>query len=171
MKKIITLFTIFMALNSFTVVTYSQNITFIKDVRITYDLNSPTDIENQEIINYTQEDFQNLCRIIEAEAGIETIQGKIAVGNVIINRVLDERFPNSITEVVFAKNQFSPVSNGSIYNIPSEDSIKAAKLVLEGETTPESKNAVFFWADYVNKNNWIWTREITGKIGTHYFGK
>lgn len=127
--------------------------------------------EKLPIINYTEEEFNLLCRLIEAEAKGESYQGKIAVANVVINRVKDSRFPNTITNVIYAPRQFSPVSNGAIYNIPSEDSVNAATAALYGEVQPEAKDAFYFWAKYVKKSNWIWTRQLTGIIGNHCFGR
>ena len=123
------------------------------------------------VINYTAEEFNLLCRLIEAEAKGESYQGKIAVANVVINRVKDSRFPNTITNVIYAPRQFSPVSNGAIYNTPSEDSVNAATAALYGEVQPEAKDAIYFWAKYVKKSNWIWTRQLTGIIGNHCFGR
>lgn len=125
----------------------------------------------QKIVELTEEEFNLLCRIIEAEAKGEPYEGKIAVGNVIINRMNNELFPNSLTDVIYAPRQFSPVANGSINNIPSEDSISAANAVIYGEVMPEAEQALYFWATYVNKSNWVWTREKLGIIGNHCFGK
>ena len=133
------------------------------------------DVEEQKkqpIIKYTEDEFHLLCRIIEAEARGESFEGKKAVGNVVINRVLHKSFPNTITDVIYAPRQFTPAMNGIIDTItPSEDSIKAANAVLYGETQPESEDAVYFWGCYIDKSSWMWTRTMTGQIGNHCFGK
>ena len=59
-------------------------------------------------------------KIVQAEAGICDERGRILVANVIMNRVRDKRFPNSVTEVVYQRGQFSPVSDGRINQV--EDS-------------------------------------------------
>ena len=64
--------------------------------------------------SYSPEDYRVLLRIVQAEAGGCDIKGKILVANVILNRVASEEFPDTITEVVYEKRQFSPVSDGSI---------------------------------------------------------
>lgn len=124
------------------------------------------------IINYTEEEVTLLARVIEAEARGESYEGKVAVGNVVINRVLSDKFSyaNSITSVIYAPGQFSTVANGSINNNPSEDSINAAKEVLY-RNYDNSNGALYFWATYVPKTSWIWTRTIVNQIGNHYFGK
>ena len=60
------------------------------------------------------EELKLLANIIYCEAGSESYVGKVAVGNVIMNRVKSASQPNTITEVVYAKGQFSPVRNGSL---------------------------------------------------------
>lgn len=81
---------------------------------------------------YKDEDIYWLSRIIYAESGNQPLKGKLAVGNVVLNRVNSSRFPNTIKGVIFQKNQFSPVSNGTIYRSPSTESVIAAKLCLDG---------------------------------------
>lgn len=152
------------------VINITNQITVIDDMMINEEKEEKKE-EKLPIINYTEEEFNLLCRLIEAEAKGESYQGKIAVANVVINRVKDSRFPNTITNVIYAPRQFSPVSNGAIYNTPSEDSVNAATAALYGEVQPEAKDAIYFWAKYVKKSNWIWTRQLTGIIGNHCFGR
>ncbi len=81
---------------------------------------------------YNADDLYWLSHIINAESGNQPLSGKMAVGNVILNRVRDSRFPGSIYGVVFQKNQFTPAATGSIYKTPNAESILAAKLCLDG---------------------------------------
>lgn len=78
-----------------------------------------------------------LAAIIYCEAGNEPYEGMLAVGSVVLNRVRDSRFPNTITEVVYAPGQFTPVQSGrfalSIENgLVSEQAKQAAAEVLAG---------------------------------------
>lgn len=66
---------------------------------------------------YNEKDYNTLCRIVEAEAGGEDTVGKIMVANVILNRVAHSKFPDTVTEVVYASGQFSPVSSGKINRV------------------------------------------------------
>jgi len=98
---------------------------------------------------YDDSDLYWLSHIIEAEAGVESFEGKIAVGNVIVNRMNDPEFPDTIYDVIFDKRfgiQFSPAFSGRIYNNPGADSIAAAKIVLEGITVIE--DAMYFQPSY-----------------------
>ncbi len=83
---------------------------------------------------YEETDVYWLSRMIYAEAGGQQLKNQIAVGNVILNRVNDDRFAgqNNVYDVIFAKNQFDVVINGMIYMEPDEAAVIAAKLALEG---------------------------------------
>ena len=82
-----------------------------------------------------------LSRIIHQESGNQILDGKIAVGNVVMNRVNSPLFPDNIYDVLTQKNQFSPASTLSKWT-PNSESELAAKLVLDGaQVVP---NALFF---------------------------
>lgn len=107
-----------------------------------------------------------LSRIINAESGNQILDGKIAVGNVVMNRVNSQLFPNTIYDVLYQKNQFSPASNGNLKKTPNSDSVLAAKLVMDGaQVVP---NALFFSragvSCYASKN-----RPYITTIGAHAF--
>lgn len=118
------------------------------------------------------EDLYWLSRIIHAEAQGESYEGKVAVGNVIINRVNSSKFPNTIKGVVFDKQdgytQFSPVIDGTIYNSPDAESIKAATEVLNGARPVGS--ALYFLNPRKSTNFWITqNRKLMKTIGLHDF--
>ena len=93
--------------------------------------------------SFTDEDYNNLLKIVEAEAGINDVNGKMMVANVILNRVASQRFPNTISGVIFARGQFSPVRNGRFYQVKVKDStIEAVERALNGEDN--SRGALFF---------------------------
>lgn len=100
--------------------------------------------------HYNYDDLYWLSRIITAESRNQPLKGKIAVGTVIMNRVESPKFPDTIHDVIFSGIQFSPVQNGSIYNAPSEESVIAAKLVLDGAR--EAGDSLFF--NRVGLNSW-----------------
>lgn len=83
---------------------------------------------------YNETDIYWLSRVIYAEAGNQSLEGQIGVGNVVLHRMADESFAgqNTVYDVIFAKNQFEVVINGMIYMEPSESAQIAAKLALEG---------------------------------------
>lgn len=140
-----------------------------KNVEITLD-GHETPISSIDT-TYTDDDLIWLGRIIHAESEGEPMSGKIAVGNVILNRVESPFFPNTIYGVIFDNTyaiQFEPVSNGSIYNTPGEDSIKAAKHALSG--TELVGNCLYFFNPKKAGSSWISkNREYYTTIQNHDF--
>ena len=120
---------------------------------------------------YLSEDVLWLSRLIYAEAGGESLEGKIAVGNVVMNRVVDESFPDSVKDVIFDRRygiQFTPAYSGSIYNEPSEECIIAAKLALEG--TKVVGECLYFTAAWAASDSWVArNREFYGQIENQLF--
>jgi spore germination cell wall hydrolase CwlJ-like protein/uncharacterized protein YoxC len=80
---------------------------------------------------------QLLAAIIECEAGGESYEGKIAVGNVVMNRVASNRYPNTIAEVLYQRSQFTPVTSGRFVLVLSRGAngacTQAAQDVLNGK--------------------------------------
>ena len=122
---------------------------------------------------YNGTDLYWLSRIISAEARGEPLLGKIAVGNVVLNRKASPSYPNTVYGVMFDRKhgtQFSPVSYGTIYNTPTSESIIAAKICLEGYTL--SNEILFFVNPKYATSNWISNnRPFAFRIGNHYFFK
>ncbi len=120
---------------------------------------------------YRDDEVFWLARIISAEAQGEPMNGKIAVGNVVLNRVRSSAYPNTIYGVIFDKKygvQFSPVANGTIYNTPTPDSIIAAKMCLEGYSL--SSEILYFVNPKVAPNSWIaQNRSYAFTVGNHAF--
>lgn len=82
----------------------------------------------------SQDDYQVLLQIVQAEAGVCDDKGKILVANVILNRVKSGEFPNSVRSVVYEPSQFSPVSNGSINSAKvTADTMQCVDRALAGE--------------------------------------
>lgn len=120
---------------------------------------------------YKSDEVLWMARIIHAEASGEPFNGKIAVGNVVLNRVRSPQYPNTIYGVIFDRKhgtQFSPVSFGTIYNTPSAESVIAAKICLEGYSLSES--ALFFMNPRLATTSWIaQNRPYLFTIGNHLF--
>ena len=120
---------------------------------------------------YGEDEVFWLARIITAEAGGESLLGQIAVGDVILNRVRSSAFPNTIYGVIFDRRygvQFSPVSNGTIYNTPTYTARLAAQICLEG--TSLSDNAMYFLNPRTAHSHWIENnRKYVYTIGGHDF--
>ena len=121
--------------------------------------------------SYDAQDLYWLSRVISAESRGESLEGQIAVGNVVLNRVRSAEFPDSIQGVVFDSKdgvQFEPVSNGSIYDAPTARAVLAAKAALAG--TDIVGNCLYFYAPALSQGTWIKNnRTYYTTIGCHRF--
>lgn len=119
-----------------------------------------------------RDDIFWLGRIIHAEAAGEPYIGKVAVGNVVMNRVNSNQFPNTIYGVIFEYfqgiPQFSPVQDGTIYNNPSSESLKAAEEAYFG--SKPVGDALYFFNPKKAAGTWIVkNRQYITTIGNHAF--
>lgn len=100
---------------------------------------------NKTPISYDTSDLAMLAAIIECEAGNQSYEGKLAVGSVVVNRVNSPRFANSISGVIYASGQFTPVASGRFTIVLSRGAsascVQAAQEVLNGNVTI---NALYF---------------------------
>lgn len=115
---------------------------------------------------------------IYREAGHEPFEGKVAVAQVTLNRVVHPGFANDICGVVYEKTkaikvicQFSWYCDSTHRNRPlglgyQESYEVAKKVLLEGFRLSSMKHALYYHADYVNPN---WGKQKIAKIGTHIF--
>jgi N-acetylmuramoyl-L-alanine amidase len=116
--------------------------------------------KNEYVIDLSNKDIEILQRIVEAEATGEDMKGKMLVANVILNRVKDKDFPDTIKGVVFQKDggtyQFSPIKDNRYWTVKiSKDTAKAVDRVMKGED--DSKGALYFSArSRANKNSMRW---------------
>lgn len=111
-----------------------------------------------------------LPQIIHAEAYQQPMAGLIGVGNVVMNRMESEKFPNSISGVIFDREhviQFEPVENGSIKAEPDERAYVAACLCLEGFNTVGDS---LFFVNPAYGSYWFDTElQLSYVIGNHNF--
>lgn len=105
-----------------------------------------------EAVCFSESESYMLMKIAMSEAEGESTEGKALVMLVVLNRVLNPSFPDSIQEVIFQKNQFTPVLNGRYDRCePDEDCYKALELITGGWN--ESDGALYF-ESCSNSDNW-----------------
>ncbi len=114
------------------------------------------------------QEFDLLARIIHGKSQGEPYKGKVAVGAVVINRVLSPRFPPTINEVIYQEGQFSPVEAGAYLLPPSEKSQQAAREALAGED-PTQGALYFYNPDRARDAGWVQYKETLVRIGNHLF--
>ena len=120
---------------------------------------------------YDQEDLLWIARIVRHESGNQPLDGKVAVANVIINRMSSPAFPDTAEEVIYDNRngvQFVKRSSKSILKEPSEQCYLAAKLALEGyETAPD---CFYFASNTVAKTCWAGrNRQVYAVFGGHTY--
>ena len=116
---------------------------------------TPTVYYEEVGVNVSDEEIEILERIVQAEAGGSGYDGMLAVANVVLNRVKSERFPNTVTDVVFANRQFTPISDGRYYTVEVsdtarqvvEDALNGARLIGE--------DALYFCTPTANGKGWF----------------
>ena len=110
-----------------------------------------------------------LARAISGEARGEPYEGQVAVGAVILNRVDNPNFPNTIAGVVYQKGAFDSVDDGQINMTPTATARKAAQDAING--WDPSGGCIYFYNPATSTSKWIWSRPIVKKIGKHNFAK
>lgn len=123
-------------------------------------------------IRITHYERDLLERLVEAEAGGEPYEGKLAVVAVVINRLNSKEFPNTIHGVIYQKNQFSPVVNGSINCKVSAESKRTVRQVVDEGYRSFSPEVVYFLNPDIATSKWIINnRTFVKAIGNHHFYK
>ena len=112
-------------------------------------------------------DIYLLARAVHGEARGEPYIGKVAVAAVILNRVKDPRFPNTIAGVIYQPGAFTAVSDGQINLTPDEESLRAARDALNGGDP--TYGAVYYYNPAKATSSWIWSRPVHIVIGKHRF--
>ncbi|WP_034425218.1 spore cortex-lytic enzyme [Thermanaerosceptrum fracticalcis] len=114
-------------------------------------------------------DVYVLSKIISGEARGEPYVGQVAVGAVIVNRVRNSNFPNTVYGVVFEPGAFDAVSDGQYYRPPTESAVKAARAAING--WDPTGGALYYWNPATATSRWIWSRPIIARIGKHVFAR
>lgn len=115
--------------------------------------------------------LQLIARAINGEARGEPYEGQVAVGAVILNRVKNPNFPNTIAGVIYQSGAFTAVSDGQI-NVPIAEGstvLKAAQDALNG--WDPTGGALYYFNPATATNKWIWSRPLIKTIGKHRFCK
>ena len=123
--------------------------------------NSSTSISNS--------DLNLLSRLVYAESRGEPYTGQVAVASVVLNRVKNSSFPNSIAGVIYQSGAFSVVNDGQINLTPNSTAKKAAQDALNG--WDPSYGAIYYFNPKTATSSWIWSRPLTVVIGNHRFCK
>ncbi|ARK30019.1 cell wall hydrolase [Halalkalibacter krulwichiae] len=119
-------------------------------------------------INLSEKEVDLLARIVRAEAQTEPFEGKVAVADVVLNRIESSKFPDTVKEVIYEPKQFEPVANGQVNKPADAESIKAVEAALS-DMRNITEESLFFYNPDIATNRWLDTRETTVVIGQHVF--
>ena len=116
---------------------------------------------------FSSSEIYLLAKTIHAEGRGEPYTGQVAIGAVILNRVKDKAFPNTISGVVYQKHAFTAVSDGQINLTPNETAMKAARDAING--WDPTGGALYYYNPAVATSAWIFDRQTVTVIGKHVF--
>ncbi len=116
---------------------------------------------------FSSSDVYLLAKTIHAEGRGEPYVGQVAIGAVVLNRVRDDAFPNTVSGVVYQKHAFTAVSDGQINLEPNETAMKAAKDAING--WDPTGGAIYYYNPAIATSAWIFDRQTVTVIGKHVF--
>ncbi len=109
-----------------------------------------------------------LARLVHSEAGGEPYLGQVAVAAVVINRIKDPNFPDTLEDVIYEKSAFEVVANERIKLPASDSATKAVKEALKG-SDPSQGSVYFYNPNKIKGWNWVYSRTKVLRIGNHVF--
>ena len=136
-----------------------------------------TEIKYRDEVDYSDTDLKLLSCLVQAEAGDQTYEGKLAVANIVLNRVKSSKYPDTIKAVIYQPGQFSVAASGSLAkqlanydNFHSNSqllSIKAAKAALRGANNIGSR--LYFHSYRAAERKGYSERSNAVKLDDQYF--
>ena len=112
-------------------------------------------------------DLNLLARCVYAEARGEPYTGQVAVAAVVLNRVKNSAFPNTISGVIYQPWAFTAVNDGQINLSPNSTAYKAAQDALNG--WDPTYGCLYYYNPKTATSSWIWSRQTVVTIGKHVF--
>lgn len=121
--------------------------------------------EHKPVYNYTEEELDLLARLIYSEGGIESYETQLKIGSVVMNRVDDPYFPNTIREVIYQKNQFSVtftrIDGVIMIDRPADEEAKKAAYEILNYGSVLPKDVQVFYEKSIT-TGWVASREPYG---------
>ena len=117
--------------------------------------------------NYNSNDRYLLAKVIYAEARGESYTGQVAIGAVVLNRVRDSRFPNTVSGVIYQPWAFTAVNDGQINLEPNQTAYQAADDALNG--WDPTYGSVYYYNPKTATSKWIYSTKYVTTIGNHVF--
>ncbi len=118
---------------------------------------------------YSNSDLNLLAHLVYAEARGESYTGQVAVASVVLNRVKNNSFPNTVAGVIYQPGAFSVVADGQINLTPNQTAIAAAQDAING--WDPTYGCIYYFNPSTATSKWIWSRKQVVTIGKHIFCK
>lgn len=127
--------------------------------------------QNGYQLNINQSDIDLMAKLVYCESRGEPFEGQVAVASVVLNRVMDPQFPDTISEVIFQKNAFSCVKDGKLDAKPTESCYSAVYEAIQGKDP--TNDALFFYNPSIATCSWMkeTSKKDSKTIGNHTFFK
>ena len=122
---------------------------------------------SSSIGEYTSSEVYLLAKTIYAEGRGEPYSGQVAIGAVVLNRVRNPQFPNTVSGVVYQKHAFTAVTDGQINLTPNDTAMRAARDAING--WDPTGGALYYYNPAVATSAWIFDRQTVTVIGKHVF--
>jgi N-acetylmuramoyl-L-alanine amidase len=116
---------------------------------------------------FTANDLKLMANAVYGEARGEPYTGQVAVAAVILNRVKDARFPNTVSGVIFEPLAFTAVADGQIWLAPNESSKRAVQDAING--WDPTGGLVYYYNPATATSQWMFNRQVVRQIGKHVF--
>lgn len=117
--------------------------------------------------SYSSSDIYLLAKCVHAEARGEPYVGQVAVAAVILNRVKDPNFPNTISGVIYQPWAFTAVNDGQINLEPNQSAYNAASDAMNG--WDPTYGCIYYYNPTTATSQWIFSRQTVITIGKHVF--
>ena len=108
-----------------------------------------------------------LARIIYGEGRGEPYKGQVAIGAVVLNRVRNSAFPNTVAGVIYQRGAFDAVSDGQINLAPDDTAVRAARDALNG--WDPTGGCLYYYNPATATSKWMLSRPVLLRIGRHAF--
>lgn len=130
-------------------------------------LSSGSSSSQGSVNGYSSSDVYLLAKLVYSEARGEPYTGQVAVAAVVLNRVKNSAFPNTISGVIYQPYAFTAVSDGQINLTPNETAKSAARDAMNG--WDPTNGCLYYYNPAIATSKWIWSRPIVTVIGRHNF--
>ncbi len=116
---------------------------------------------------FSSSDVSLLARVTSAESRGEPYTGQVAVAAVILNRIDNPSFPNTLAGVIYQPGAFSCLNDGGINAAVADTAYKAARAAING--WDPSGGAIYYYNPAKSTSKWIFSRPVLTVIGDHRF--